>query len=221
MLHAADAGKLCRNPLGGLSANMPFAARYRSWRAQNGTMHGMDDIVQQAMAKWPHVPACYGWLGLDARGRWYLRDEAVQVAGPFPASRGSVLEHEKLLAFIASNYGADAQGQWFFQNGPQRVYVELEAAPWVWRIQPDLQLRTHTGLAASATACLLDERGRVYLDSPIGLGLVHTQDTLQVADALEQGTWVAQEVLASALPLRYGFVRHPCAEGTQTPAAQP
>ncbi|MFZ9138137.1 MAG: DUF2946 family protein, partial [Hylemonella sp.] len=24
----------------------------------------MDDIVRQAMAKWPNVPACYGWLGL-------------------------------------------------------------------------------------------------------------------------------------------------------------
>jgi hypothetical protein len=30
----------------------------------------MDDIVKQAMAKWPNVPACHGWLGLDARGHW-------------------------------------------------------------------------------------------------------------------------------------------------------
>lgn len=184
-------------------------------------MHGMDDIVQQAMAKWPNVPACYGWLGLDARGRWYLRDDAVQEAGPFPASKGSVLEHEKLLAFIARNYAADAQGQWFFQNGPQRVYVDLEAAPWVWRIQPDLQLRAHTGLAASATECLLDERGRVYLDSALGVGLVHTLDMLQVADALEQGVWVAQEVHSSALPLRYGFVHSPQAEADQTSSERP
>ncbi|MCD6666313.1 MAG: DUF2946 family protein, partial [Hydrogenophaga sp.] len=28
----------------------------------------MDEIVKAAMAKWPQVPACYGWLGLDARG---------------------------------------------------------------------------------------------------------------------------------------------------------
>ena len=28
----------------------------------------MDDIVKQAMAKWPNVPHCYGWLALDARG---------------------------------------------------------------------------------------------------------------------------------------------------------
>ena len=40
----------------------------------------MDDIVKQAMAKWPNVPACAGWLGLGARGDWYLRDEAAQAA---------------------------------------------------------------------------------------------------------------------------------------------
>ena len=40
----------------------------------------MDDIVKQALAKWPNVPDCYGWLGLDARGHWYLRDDAVQAA---------------------------------------------------------------------------------------------------------------------------------------------
>ena len=32
----------------------------------------MDDIVKQALAKWPNVPHCYGWLGLDARGNWYM-----------------------------------------------------------------------------------------------------------------------------------------------------
>ena len=91
----------------------------------------MDDIVKQALAKWPNVPDCYGWLGLDARGHWYLRDDAVQAAGAFPHSKGTLLQHDKLLAFIARNYEHDDQGQWFFQNGPQRVYVELEATPWV------------------------------------------------------------------------------------------
>ena len=41
----------------------------------------MDDIVKQAMAKWPNVPHCYGWLGLDARGNWYMRDDSAQAAG--------------------------------------------------------------------------------------------------------------------------------------------
>ena len=38
----------------------------------------MDDIVKQALAKWPNVPHCYGWLGLDARGNWYMRDDRTQ-----------------------------------------------------------------------------------------------------------------------------------------------
>jgi len=32
----------------------------------------MDEIVDAALKKWPNVPHCYGWLGLDARGAWYL-----------------------------------------------------------------------------------------------------------------------------------------------------
>lgn len=169
----------------------------------------MDDIVQQALLKWPNVPHCYGWLGLDARGRWYLRDAAAQAQGPFARSKGALLQHDKLIAFIERNYEADAQGQWFFQNGPQRVYVELEATPWIWRIGADLGLCSHTGRAASATACLVDEDGRVYLDSTAGLGLVHTLDVPQVADAIERGDWVAQAVLSSSLSARYGFVRSP------------
>ena len=48
----------------------------------------MDDIVKQAMAKWPNVPNCYGWLGLDARGNWYLRDDRAQAAGAFQSGSG-------------------------------------------------------------------------------------------------------------------------------------
>ena len=33
--------------------------------------------------------------------------------------------------FIARNYEADEHGRWFFQNGPQRVFVDLELAPLV------------------------------------------------------------------------------------------
>lgn len=169
----------------------------------------MDDIVLQAMAKWPTVPACYGWLGLDARGRWFLRDDVVQAAGPFPRSKGTALQHEKLLAFIARNYGADAQGQWYFQNGPQRVYVELECAPWVWRIGPNLQLESHTGLRAQASECLLDGQGRVYLATSLGLGLVHSLDVPLAADAIASGVWQVQEAESQALPKRYGYVCSP------------
>jgi hypothetical protein len=174
----------------------------------------MDDIVKQAMAKWPHVPDCHDWLGLDARGDWYLRDTEVQAQGRFPNAKGSVLRHTQLIAFIGRNYQADAQGRWFFQNGPQRVFVSLESCPWVWRLQACAEaqqpsIRSHTGLATQAEACLVDEAGHAYLCSPLGLGRVHSQDMTVLADALEAGCWQPQPVHSSTLPQRYGFVRQP------------
>ena len=169
----------------------------------------MDDIVKQALAKWPNVPDCYGWLGLDARGRWFMRDDAAQAAGDFPQSRGSWLRHEKLIDFIGRNYESDDEGRWFFQNGPQRVYVELECTPWVWQVLPDYRLQSHTGLQTSAGECLLDEEGRLYIASPQGLGLVHSQDMVLAAEAVEQGVWVPRDVMSANLPVQYGFVRSP------------
>jgi len=151
----------------------------------------MDDIVKAAMAKWPSVPHCHGWLALDARGDWYMRDDRAQAAGPFPQVKGSVIRHDKLREFIARNYEADAAGAWFFQNGPQRVYVTLEAAPWTWRLQADarggLAIHAHTGLEAAFRAAWLDEAGRLFLDTDLGFGLVHTLDTAR--DALQRHAW--------------------------------
>lgn len=169
----------------------------------------MDDIVRQAIAKWPNVPHCYGWLGLDARGNWYMRDDRVQAAGTFMQSRGSLLRHEKLVDFICRNYESDAAGQWFFQNGPQRVYVELEITPWVWRLGPGHRVLSHTGRAAQPRACVLDSAGRVFLDTDIGFGLVHTLDVGLAAEAIEQGAWTPQEMQADDLPQRFGYVRSP------------
>jgi len=181
----------------------------------------MDDIVLAAIAKWPNVPDCYGWLGLDARGNWYMRDDQAQAAGPFGApsnepgrqvaSKGSLLKHDKLIDFIQRNYASNAQGHWFFQNGPQRVYVELEATPYVWRVgsAPDFDVTAHTGQVAITQRCIIDEHGRVYLETALGFGLVHTQDMLQAADAIEQGLWVPQEVLAKDLQTRFRYVRSP------------
>ncbi|MDF1484577.1 DUF2946 family protein [Ramlibacter sp. H39-3-26] len=180
----------------------------------------MDDIVRQAIAKWPHVPDCYGWLGLDARGRWYMRDDRVQAAGPFPQARGALLEHAALIAFITRNYEADARGCWFFQNGPQRVYVELEAAPFVWRVAEGFAVSAHTGAPARVQCCLTDEAGRVYLQTDIGFGLVHTLDMALVGDAVEQGLWLPQAVAAAELPARFGYVRSPWAQAASTGAGQ-
>ncbi|GKS93546.1 DUF2946 family protein [Acidovorax sp. SUPP2825] len=169
----------------------------------------MDDIVKQAIAKWPNVPDCYGWLGLDARGRWYMRDDATQAQGPFPQAKGSLLAHGKLIDFIQRNYEADAQGRWFFQNGPQRVYVELEITPVVWRIESDFTLVAHTGRASTARECLLDEAGRLYLFDGTVLGLAHTLDMETASQAVEAGQWDPQPVQAADLPVRYGYVLQP------------
>jgi hypothetical protein len=169
----------------------------------------MDAIVEAALKKWPNVPHCYGWLALDARGDWYMRDERIQHAGPFPQVKGSRIEHDKLLAFIGRNYAHDGAGCWFFQNGPQRVYVELEATPWVWRLQPDGRVLSHTGLEAAVDGCWLDEAGRLYLHTDLGLGLVHTADMALAAEAVEAGHWTPQAGAAVDLPVRFGFVLRP------------
>ena len=173
----------------------------------------MDDIVKAALAKWPNVPHCYGWLALDARGNWYMRDDAAQAAGAFdsgqPRSKGSLLKHEKLIEFIARNYACDEAGQWFFQNGPQRVYLELEATPNIWRIQDDGAVRAHTGQAARVQRCVVDEVGRLYLETDLGFGLVHTQDMLGASDAVEQGLWVPLSMPAQEMPARFAYVKSP------------
>lgn len=185
----------------------------------------MDDIVRQAIAKWPNVPHCYGWLGLDARGNWYMRDDQAQAAGPFAggaaAGKGSLLKHDKLIDFIARNYEGDPAGQWFFQNGPQRVYVELEATPLVWRIgsAPDFSVTAHTGRPARVQRCILDEHGRLYLETDIGFGLVHTQDMVQASEAIEQGLWVPVDIATRDLPSRFGYVRSPAASRGQSQSA--
>lgn len=173
----------------------------------------MDDIVKQALAKWPNVPDCYGWLGLDARGNWYMRDDRTQALGAFAdgsvASKGSMLKHEKLIAFIARNYLPDLLGRWAFQNGPQRVFVELESTPLVWRIGADYSLVAHTGTAGRARRCLVDELGRVYLEADAGFGLVHTQDVALAAEAIDAGLWQPEDARSELLPQRYGYVRSP------------
>lgn len=179
----------------------------------------MDDIVKQALKKWPNVPHCHGWLGLDARGQWFLRDDATQAAGPFPQAKGSLLAHEKLLAFIGRNYEHDDQGRWFFQNGPQRVYVELEAAPWTWRLQPDGSLCSHTGRPARFTSAWLDEQGRLFADTDIGFGLLHSLDVEAASGLVERGDWPVTELPWAEMPARFGFVASPQAAHTKKPGA--
>ena len=173
----------------------------------------MDEIVKAALRKWPNVPHCFGWLALDARGQWFMRDDRIQAAGPFPRVKGSRIDHDKLREFIHRNYAHDEAGAWFFQNGPQRVYVQLEAAPYVWRVDaaPGFAVQAHTGQSARVQGCWLDEQGRLFLDTDIGFGIVHTMDMGLAAQAVEAGHWQPMELLFADMPERFGYRLMPMA----------
>lgn len=120
----------------------------------------MDDIVKQALAKWPNVPHCYGWLALDARGNWRMRDERAQALG----LAGDVIRNPALLAFINRNYTHDERGSWYFQNGPQRVYVDLQLAPYIARTDPVHELILHTGeMIMAVDSAWMTDCGRLLL----------------------------------------------------------
>jgi Protein of unknown function (DUF2946) len=180
----------------------------------------MDDIVKAALKKWPNVPACFGWLALDARGDWYMRDDRVQAAGPFPRVKGSRIEHLKLREFIERNYAVDAQGRWFFQNGPQRVFVELEAAPWVWRLARDgggVSVSSHSGLPAQVAGSWLDEHDRLFLATGLGLGIVHSLDMEVASEAVERGEWTPDTLTHAGLCSRFGVCLSPALRGAHEP----
>lgn len=168
----------------------------------------MDDIVKQAIAKWPNVPHCYGWLALDARGAWRMRDERAQQLG-LP---GDKLTQPALLGFINRNYSVDERGCWYFQNGPQRVYLQLEAAPFVARTDPRHGLVVQTGEALGniARACLT-EAGELIVAGGGKVAQLDDRDMAQLMESLFiDGEAASDEALmawveggAGALTLRY------------------
>ena len=116
-----------------------------------------------AMLRWPNVPACYGWLALDRRGRWRLR--------------GETLTHPGLIAFLNRQYGCDGNGNHFVQNGPQRVYVELEYTPWVVHLGATGELETHVGTPVTEIrGAAIDEQGNLLLETADGIALLCDRD---------------------------------------------
>lgn len=142
----------------------------------------MDLSVKQAMAKWPNVPAVYGWLSLDDRGRWHIHERGDAAEG----GPGDLITSPQIVAFIGRNYAADERGRWYFQNGPQRVYVRLDAAPYVLRVaDTGVGLVTHTGeTVRTVKAWWLDETGRLYAQTDLGVGLIDGRDLERILDPL-------------------------------------
>jgi len=131
----------------------------------------MDEIVMKAMAKWPDVPFAYGWLSLDARGRWLLK--------------GDPITNPSVVAFIGRNYAADARGRWYFQNGPQRVFVTLSVTPWILSLDGEGSLVSHTSAPAGAVReAWLDDAGHVLFVTEIGTGALVDRDLGALAQRL-------------------------------------
>ncbi|MCG9024769.1 DUF2946 family protein [Laribacter hongkongensis] len=179
----------------------------------------MDAIVQQAMARWPDVPDVYGWLARDGRGRWLIRGER--------------LEHAATLEFILRNYQPDERGAWFFQNGPQRVFVSLATAPLTGRLMPDGRVCTGTPadfqprqafltpdgdcylLAATAHAALLDGADLAAVSFINAQGRLATDADWEHGPGpgwqLQAGRFCLplQTVSQEAIPMQCGFLRQP------------
>ena len=80
------------------------------------------------------------------------------------ASRASASSNPTVTAFIGRNYERDERGCWFFQNGPQRVFVQLDYTPLVLRVVgasgAPLELEAHTGKRGGDGRGRVDRRGR-------------------------------------------------------------
>jgi hypothetical protein len=138
----------------------------------------MDDIVVRGMARWPNVPSVYGWLSLDRRGNWLIKGERIA--------------NSLVTEFIGRNYARDERGCWYFQNGPQRVFLDLDYAPWVYRmVSPQgtpLAIESHSGQRVTKLAgAWLDESGTMLLETEHGIGTVHDRDLDLVLPHLADG----------------------------------
>ena len=154
----------------------------------------MDEIVKQAMAKWPNVPSVFGWLGLDRRGKWRIKGE--RIANPGVAD------------FISRNYEHDTHGRWFFQNGSQRVFVALDYTPFVFRTDWDadaaapLHIEAHTGRAVhSIDGAWIDDAGIVLLATDVGVGMMDDRDLERLLPCFtdQHGAPLTEEAIAHAI----------------------
>lgn len=156
----------------------------------------MDDAVARSLARWPDVPAVCGWLRLDRRGRWLLRDPA---SGSFGRIGNAALN-----AFISRNYAADAAGRWFFQNGPQRVYVALDYTPLVGRLEGE-GFRDHLGRAIAHAEAFVDDEGSVLLACEGTVALLDDRDLLAFVEREGERLDALPRLARAEVARRFGF----------------
>lgn len=150
----------------------------------------MDEAVARSIARWPNVPAVYGWLALDRRGHWRIKGERIANAA--------------LRDFIARNYEADEHGRWYFQNGPQRVFVTLAYTPFVMHYEGE-RIFDQCGRRVTARETYVDDEGSVLILGEHGIGLLDDRDLERYADQAGALAHLARADVA----VRFGFVPNP------------
>jgi len=171
----------------------------------------MDDAVIRAMAKWPDVPDVHGWLKLDRRGNWRIRTGSPEGSPDF-----GLVGNLALKEFIARNYIADSRGRWYFQNGPQRVFVQLAYAPYVFRILAGAVM-DHCGRPVERIdGAWVDEEGSLLLGARGSIGLLDDRDLGLLADQVAAGEFrlgpaciAVGSVAAKDIEGLFGYVRDP------------
>jgi hypothetical protein len=142
----------------------------------------MDQSVLDAVKRWPDVPVVFGWLSLTARGEWKLHPLGdARLGGP-----GQGISNTQILGFIGRNYASQEDGAWFFQNGPQRVYVRLDAAPLILRVDPStLSIATHNEVPIrQISQWYCDETGQLFAHTDVGPGRIDDRDLPLIAEVL-------------------------------------
>tara|TARA_B110000305_G_scaffold88729_1_gene99998 strand:- start:313 stop:858 length:546 start_codon:yes stop_codon:yes gene_type:complete len=168
----------------------------------------IDKSVQKAMAKWPEVPECFGWLNLNRRAEWSIKGEKIH--------------HVKTQRFLQRNYNFDKLGRWFVQNGPQRVFVSLEYTPRLYGFSSHSGFYTHNEAKIPVLLdFFLDEYGNLLLSTSLGVGVVDDRDLSAASDLIEAVNDIPTELsyrgknykikpIAKALvPKHFGFVQNP------------
>jgi len=109
-----------------------------------------------------------------------------------------------LREFIARNYECDAQGRWFFQNGPQRVYVSLAYTPLVVHFDAD-RLFDQCGRPFGCDTIYQDDEGSVLIAAGGKIALLDDRELARFADQAE----ALARITRSEVPLRFGFIPDP------------
>jgi hypothetical protein len=153
----------------------------------------MEAWALRGMQRWPNVPALFGWLTLDRRGRWLIK--------------GEIISRPQIIDTINRNYEPDEHGRWFFQNGPQRGFIALEYAPLVVRVDGGGELlMTHTELPVhDLRAVFMDEEGALLLHTEHGPGVLSGDDLdWALARITLDGKTVGESEIETALDLPCG-----------------